>query len=143
MDVNSKLNIVFVRRGFSPSGGAESFMQRLARGIVDLGHDVQLITTPDWPAEAWPFGEITQLSARSTIAFADQVEEVRPKIPCDVLMSFERIWRCDVYRAGDGVHQAWLERRGKVESAWQRWARRFNRKHGDLLEIGLLASTNI
>src|SRR5947209_15232540 len=26
-------------------------------------------------------------------------------------MSLERVWCCDVYRAGDGVHQAWLNRR--------------------------------
>src|ERR1700730_7436234 len=129
------LTIAFVRRGYSASGGTEAYLQRLARGIVDLGHNVRLITTSEWPSDAWTFGEVTRLRARSTIGFADELEKLRPQIHCDVLMSLERIRSCDVYRAGDGVHQAWLERRKKFEKPWQRFARTFNRKHGDLLRL--------
>jgi UDP-glucose:(heptosyl)LPS alpha-1,3-glucosyltransferase len=129
------LTVAFVRRGYSATGGTEAYLQRLARGIVDLGHDVRLITTPEWPNEAWPFGEITRVRTRSTIGFADELEKLRPQIRCDVVVSLERIWRCDVYRAGDGVHQAWLERRKKFEKPWQRLARKFNRKHRDLLRL--------
>ena len=59
-----KLSIGFVRRGYSPSGGAESYLKRLARGLVDLGHEAQLFTTDDWPPNEWPFGPLTQLGAR-------------------------------------------------------------------------------
>jgi len=51
------------------------------------------------------------------------------------LMSLERVWRCDVYRAGDGVHQAWLNRRRKFEMPLQRFVRDLNRKHRDILEL--------
>jgi UDP-glucose:(heptosyl)LPS alpha-1,3-glucosyltransferase len=129
------LIIGFVRRGYSATGGAEAYLQRLARGIVDLGHEVRLITTPEWPASAWPFGEITQLRASSTIAFADELEESRAQIRCDVLMSLERVWRCDVYRAGDGVHRAWLERRKQFATPLQKLSRLFSRKHDDILRL--------
>lgn len=108
-----KLTIGFVRRGYSPSGGAEAYLKRLAKGVIDFGHEVQLFAD-DWPETEWPFGKMIRLKqARSTIAFADELEKVRSQSKCDVLMSLERIWRCDVYRAGDGVHRAWLDRRAK------------------------------
>ena len=66
-----KLRIVFVRRGYSPTGGAEAYLKRLVRGVDDAGHDVQLVSTNDWPAAAWPFGSITRLQAKSPIGFAD------------------------------------------------------------------------
>ncbi|PYK94833.1 MAG: hypothetical protein DME36_04225 [Verrucomicrobia bacterium] len=128
-----KLSIGFVRRGYSASGGAEAYLKRLGRGVVDLGHEAQLITSDDWPSNEWPSGSIHHLRARSTIAFADEVEQLRPQIHCDVLMSLERVWRCDVYRAGDGVHRAWLQRRRKFELPLQQFVRGFNRKHRDLL----------
>src|SRR5437588_10585494 len=50
-------------------------------------------------------------------------------------MSLGRIWRCDVYRAGDGVHQAWLNRRKKFEMPLQRFVRGMSRKHQDILKL--------
>ena len=132
---NGKLTIGFVRRGYSASGGAESYLKRLARGIVDLGHAVQLFTTNDWPPNEWPFGKITHLHAESTTGFADELEKMRPQIQCDVLMSLERVWRCDLYRAGDGVHSAWLERRKEFAKPLENLFRAFNRKHADILRL--------
>jgi len=132
---NEKLSIGFVRRGYSATGGAEAYLQRLARGIVDLGHEVRLITTPEWPASAWPFGQVTRLQGRSAIAFADGLEMLRPQIHCDLLMSLERVWCCDVYRAGDGVHRTWLEGRKQFATALQRLSRFFSRKHDDILRL--------
>jgi UDP-glucose:(heptosyl)LPS alpha-1,3-glucosyltransferase len=130
-----KLSIGFVRRGYSASGGAEAYLKRLGRGVVDLGHEAHLFTTDDWPQNEWPFGVITRLHSGSPIAFADELEELRPKVRCDVLMSLERIWRCSVYRAGDGVHRAWLNRRRKFELPLERFVRSLNRKHRDLLRL--------
>jgi UDP-glucose:(heptosyl)LPS alpha-1,3-glucosyltransferase len=132
---NGKLTITFVRRGYSPSGGAEAYLKRLAQGIVDLGHEAQLVATDDWPANEWPFGSVTRVKASSAIGFADELEKSRSRINCDVLMSLERVWRCDVYRAGDGVHQAWLNRRRKFEMPLQRFVRGLNRKHRDILQL--------
>ena len=132
---NRKLTIGFVRRGYSPSGGAEAYLKRLARGVVDLGHQAQLFSTAEWPATDWRFGPITQLRATSALGFADEMEKLRVEARCDVLLSLERIWRCDVYRAGDGVHRAWLNRRRKFEMPLERFVRGLGRKHRDILEL--------
>ena len=130
-----KLTICFVRRGYSPSGGAEAYLKRLARGAVDAGHATRLFASEDWPRDEWPFGELIHVRARSTIGFANEIERMRADTECDVLVSLERICRCDVYRAGDGVHLAWLKRREQFAPSWQRFARMFNRKHRDLLRL--------
>jgi UDP-glucose:(heptosyl)LPS alpha-1,3-glucosyltransferase len=130
---NDKLTVAFVRRGYSPSGGAEAYLKRLAQGIVELGHEAQLIATDDWPPDEWSFGSITRVKANSAIGFANELEKL--EIRCDLLMSLERVWRCDVYRAGDGVHQAWLNRRRKFEMPLQRFVRGINRKHSDILQL--------
>jgi UDP-glucose:(heptosyl)LPS alpha-1,3-glucosyltransferase len=44
-------------------------------------------------------------------------------------MSLERVWSCDVYRAGDGVHRAWLNRRSALASPLRRVAHALNPKH--------------
>ena len=132
---NRKLTIAFVRRGYSPSGGAENYLKRLAQGIVDLGHEARLLATEDWPTNKWPFGSITHLRATSAIGFANELEKMRPQLRRDVLMSLERVWCCDVYRAGDGVHQAWLNRRRRFEMPLQRFVRGINRKHRDILQL--------
>jgi UDP-glucose:(heptosyl)LPS alpha-1,3-glucosyltransferase len=129
------LTIGFVRRGFSRSGGAEAYLKRLARGVVEAGHAAQLITTDEWPAGEWPFGPVQRLNGRSPRVFADELMAGRTTGECDVVMSLERVWRCDVFRAGDGVHEAWLERRERFSGAIAKTIRRWTRKHRDLLEL--------
>ena len=133
--VKQKLRIAFVRRGYSRSGGAEAYLKRLADGIVKAGHDVQLVATNEWPDDQWPFGSITRLGATTVIGFADELEQIRPQLHCGVLFSLERVWSCDVYRAGDGVHRAWLARRRKFEVPLKQFVRAASRKHRDLLQL--------
>ena len=133
--MTKKLRIAFVRRGYSRSGGAEAYLKRLADGVVGAGHEVQLITTDEWPEEQWAFGSIKRLRATTVIGFADELEQIRPQLHCDVLFSLERVWRCGVYRAGDGVHRAWLARRRKFEIPLKQFVRGASRKHRDLLQL--------
>jgi UDP-glucose:(heptosyl)LPS alpha-1,3-glucosyltransferase len=51
------------------------------------------------------------------------------------LYSLERVWECDAYRAGDGVHRAWLERRRAYEPAWKGWLRARQAKHREMMEL--------
>lgn len=84
-------------------------------------------------------GEQVRLSASGNemapLAFADALEACKPKSHCDFLFSFERVWNCDAYRAGDGVHRAWLERRSHFEAPWRTWFRGWQGKHRQLLEL--------
>ena len=133
--MKERLRLALVRRGYSPTGGAEAYLKRFAGGVIEAGHKAQLITTNEWPVDQWPFGSITSLGAESVIGFADELEQIRPQLGCDALLSLERVWSCDVYRAGDGVHRAWLERRRKFELPLKQFARVLNRKHRDVLHL--------
>jgi UDP-glucose:(heptosyl)LPS alpha-1,3-glucosyltransferase len=134
-DVKRNLTIALVRRGYSRSGGAEAYLKRLALGIVKAGHDVQLVATDEWPENQWTFGAIKCMATNTVIDFADELEQIRPRLHCDVLFSLERVWSCDVYRAGDGLHRAWLSRRRKFELPLKQFVRGLSRKHGDLLRL--------
>jgi len=115
-------------------GGAEAYLKRLAGGVAKAGHRVSLFTSAEWPDTEWNFGPVVRLSANSAVAFADELEKVS-RGNCDVLFSLERVWRCDVYRAGDGVHRAWLERRNEIAGPLQKLSRLLNRKHSATLAL--------
>src|SRR5207253_11153712 len=135
LKMTKKLRLAFVRRGYSPTGGSEAYLKRLAHGVIEAGHKVQLIAANEWPEDQWPLGPITRLRAESVIGFADELEQIRPQLDCDVLLSLERVWSCDIYRAGDGLHRAWLRRRRKFELPLKQFVRALNRKHRDLLHL--------
>jgi UDP-glucose:(heptosyl)LPS alpha-1,3-glucosyltransferase len=134
------MKIGLVRRGYSRTGGAEVYLRRFAETAVAAGHECVLFTE-QWPRVAWPFAHHL-IKSSSPRSFADALLKVHPEEKSDILFSFERIHHCDIYRAGDGVHAAWLERRARFEPFWKPWLRRFNRKHQEILalEQGLFAS---
>jgi UDP-glucose:(heptosyl)LPS alpha-1,3-glucosyltransferase len=127
--------IGFVRRGYSPTGGAEAYLRRLAHGVVAAGHEAILFTSAIWPETHWPGSQIYRVNANGPLAFADELDRINPWNHCHVVMSLERIWRCDFFRAGDGLHRAWLERRATFEPRLRKFARMFNRKHAEILEL--------
>lgn len=130
-----RLTIGLVRRGHSETGGAEAYLKRLARGLVESGHAIRLFTDAAWPTREWSWGPITRLRGETAYRFADELEKVTPHDHCDLVLSLDRVWRCDVYRAGDGIHQAWMRRRDAVLSPLRRWLYRFNGKHQEALEL--------
>jgi len=130
-----RLTIGLVRRGHSETGGAEAYLKRLARGLNESGHATRLFTDASWPAREWAWGPITRLRGATARGFADGLENAEPRGQCDLVLSLERVWQCDVYRAGDGIHQAWLQRRDAASSRGRRWLRRFSPKDRDTLVL--------
>lgn len=129
------MKIGLVRRGYSSTGGAENYLLRLADALEAAGHAPVLFASPDWPRDRWPaHREFVTVNAGGPRAFADGVARLA-KRHCDRLFSLERLWRCDCYRAGDGVHRAWLERRARVEPAWRVRLRALNPKHRQILAL--------
>ncbi|MDD5350063.1 MAG: glycosyltransferase family 4 protein [Chthoniobacteraceae bacterium] len=127
------MHIGLARRGYSATGGAEAYLKRFARALLAGGHTCTLFTSAEWPD--WPGDRIERLPGRSPLEFADALQTARQRVPCDSLFSLERVWTCDAYRAGDGVHRAWLARRDAVEPFWKRWSRGLNPKHRQLLTL--------
>ena len=127
------LHITLVRRGYSPTGGAESYLKRFGNALNKAGHHASLLCTDDWPDAEWPYGELIRLKASTPIRFANAVR--RHRDPGSFLFSLERIWECDCYRAGDGLHRAWLTRRAEFEPALKKHLRLLNPKHSRILEL--------
>ncbi|MCE9611421.1 MAG: glycosyltransferase family 4 protein [Chthoniobacter sp.] len=127
------MKLGLVRRGYARTGGAEIYLRRFAEAAVAAGHECVLFSE-QWPREAWLFGYV-HIASDSPKKFADALTARRAREECDFLFSLERIHACDAYRAGDGVHAAWLERRARFEPAWRPWLRQFSAKHRELLAL--------
>jgi UDP-glucose:(heptosyl)LPS alpha-1,3-glucosyltransferase len=127
------MRIGVIRRGYSRTGGAEAYLQRFADGLFVSGHEVVLFTEK-WPSADWPHARVG-IDSHSPKGFADSLRRRTPGMKCDLLFSLERVWSCDVYRAGDGVHAAWLKRRARYEPFWKPWLRHFNKKHREMLAL--------
>lgn len=132
------MKLAIVRQRYNPYGGAERFVERALDALVAQGAEVSLITR-SWagaPREGFkqvlcdpPYSRL--LSGRTardrTFAAAVRAEMVRGGY--DIVQAHERIPGCTIFRAGDGVHAAWLERRGRSLSAIQRLAQRLSPYH--------------
>lgn len=130
---HNTMKIGLVRRGFSATGGAEAYLLRLAHGLAAAGHEPVLITSGEWPADRWPNGRIIRLPGGNPLEFARAVKATNAEV--DVTFSLERVPGCQVFRAGDGVHAAWLQRRRRFEPGWKAFFRRLNPKHAALLTL--------
>lgn len=126
--------IGLVRRGYSGTGGAERYLLRFAAALREARYEVMLFASKEWPRSMWE-GELVRVAGESPLAFANTLKEIWPRDECDIVFSMERVWDCDVYRAGDGVHRAWLERRREYEPRWRAWVRSRQGKHRQLLEL--------
>jgi len=127
------MRIGLVRRGHSATGGAEAYLLRFAAEAKRIGHFPVLITTNDWPDDRWVGGEIIRIDGRTPGEFANAFRATETH--CDVHLSLERVPGCEVFRAGDGVHAAWLDRRAAFEPFWKRATRWMNRKHGEIMRL--------
>ena len=133
------MRIALARRGYSSTGGAENYLCRLAAGLETAGHECTLLTGPGWPREQWPGTGFRRVEpAGSPKKFADLVVRMtllNETNPYERLFSLERLWGCDCYRAGDGVHLAWMARRARAAPAWKTFLRRWNPKHQQIIAL--------
>lgn len=127
------MKIGLVRRGYSRTGGAETYLRRFAEVAVAAGHSVVLFSE-QWPRADWP-SEHIRIVSDSPRRFADALLKLQARDKCEFLFSLERVWTCDAYRAGDGVHAAWLAQRARFEPPWKPWLRRFSAKHRETLAL--------
>lgn len=126
--------IALVRRGFSPTGGAEKFLGRFAAEAQKRGRRVLLVTDEPWPETARQGLEQTVLPGRSVSGFAKSVARWRANWS-GLLFSFERLFSADCYRAGDGVYAAWMRRRSEVDPVLHVLLRKMSLKHFQVLEL--------
>jgi UDP-glucose:(heptosyl)LPS alpha-1,3-glucosyltransferase len=134
------LKIALVRARYSPHGGAERFATRALRALSehDAGAVDLSVIARRWDADADEQGAAVRFircdpfylgSVWRDASFASAVREVVARESFDLVQSHERIPGLSVYRAGDGVHAAWLERRARAATAGTRLGMRLNPHH--------------
>ncbi len=115
--------IAFVKSGLSKRGGLEKYTLRLAQKCAEAGHSVFLLTTDCEPAVSSgctvvSFGQRKSLSLLHLLWFDRQVQNYLAHHPMDVVFGMDRNFCLQThYRAGNGVHAAYLDRR-KKRSSW-------------------------
>lgn len=131
--------IIFVRQQFSAFGGAELILDRTLEALGAQGHKVALL------ARSWR-------GDRSNIQFirCDPPKIARPlretmfaraacrtlkHYPHSLVQAHERISCCDIFRAGDGVHAAYLAQRKRGESTSGKLALALSLFHRNTLRL--------
>ncbi|WP_153146605.1 glycosyltransferase family 4 protein [Dechloromonas sp. H13] len=112
------MKIAIIRQRYNPFGGAERFVERALAGLERSDIDVTLITRR-WNGPAGSFHRLVcdpffiGRTWRDT-GFARAACAVVRDGGFDLVQSHEKVACCDIYRAGDGLHRAWLERRARL-----------------------------
>jgi UDP-glucose:(heptosyl)LPS alpha-1,3-glucosyltransferase len=102
-----KWRIAFLRRRFSPTGGAERYLLRLASALAAQGHQITLYCE-EWSPSENPFQAVRKIESADPVTYSRKVMEQPLRDRHDIVFSLERVPGCDIYRAGDGVHADWL-----------------------------------
>lgn len=120
------MKIAIIRQRYNPYGGAERFVERALGALVEEGAEVSLITRSwagassggfrlvecDPPYSRWLGGR----AARDR-SFAMAAQQAMRDGAYDITQAHERIPGCTLFRAGDGVHAAWLRHRARALGA--------------------------
>ncbi len=106
---------------YTPYGGAEVFISRLIDELISRGNDCHIYANR-WSGEDKPhlfFHRVPVIGWPSflrALSFAINSFRLLKRADMDVILSFERTFYQDIYRAGDGCHREWLLKRRTVIS---------------------------
>lgn len=134
------MKLALLRRQFAATGGAELYLQRLLKALASAGHEPHLFAE-SWDGEGRMDGvqfhavKVGGDRAVRATRFADSVAVELTKHSFDVVFSLERTHGQDVYRAGDGVHRVWLERRRQYAPWWRRLFLRNGGFHRRMMQL--------
>jgi UDP-glucose:(heptosyl)LPS alpha-1,3-glucosyltransferase len=114
------MKIALVRARYNPYGGAERFVARTIQALDEQGTEVTVFArrwNPDDAPASMRFVRCDPFYLGSLWrdwSFARSVLTRLAHERFDLVQSHERIPGLSLYRAGDGVHASWLERRKKT-----------------------------
>lgn len=113
------MNLIFVRFKSSQVGGAEKYLMRLKESLISQNatQDSKQIYSK---IEVFSSGDYGQsMEARIALPtllpqflkflyFLFAYKKYRKQHRDTIYFSLERVFHCDIYRAGDGIHKEWL-----------------------------------
>jgi UDP-glucose:(heptosyl)LPS alpha-1,3-glucosyltransferase len=130
--------IAFVRQKFSHFGGAELILNRTIQALLKRGVDVSLIAREWEPLKGLTLHRCDPArwsrASRDT-RFANAACEIVATMRDALVQSHERIPCCDIYRAGDGVHAAFVVHRGRSVGFLKRLYLTFSSYHRNTLRV--------
>jgi len=128
------LRLAIIRQRYTPFGGAERFIDNALSTLRERGGLAVTVITREWRGDiatdevliCAPFhlGRVWRLWA-----FARAACKAVQGDHYDLVQSHERLCCCDIFRAGDGVHQEWLRQRDRIVPRWRRWLTRLSPFH--------------
>ena len=134
--------IAFLKSAISQSGGLEKYCKALMQGFRAHGCEVVLLTTDatnDKGLEGIKvvdFGRRSKCSFYHLLRFDLQCKKYLKNNPCDVVFGFDRNFCLQThYRAGNGVHAAYLTSRKKTCSFLKRLSFSINPLHRLILQM--------
>ncbi len=120
-----KFRLAIIRQSYRPDGGAERIIERMLSQLQQRYQlDISLLTQK-WRSEDPSAMNIIRLPKRGwtrTGRFTSFITECREVLQLrhfDIVQSHERVPGCQIYRAGDGVHQEWIDIRCKASSRFK------------------------
>ena len=134
------MKIAIIRQKFVNYGGAEQFVSGYTRYLAEMGHEVHIFAN-QWTPSHHPNVKIhsvrafTRNSFLRVLSFAWFALQAISFKSYDIVQSHERIWHQDIYRAGDGCHREWLERRSSYLPFIKRFFLKFNLFHQLILRL--------
>lgn len=130
------MRIGVIRAKYTPFGGAEVFLSRFVSELERRGCSVEIFASR-WEGNGAKVHKVKAWgpSFLRPIIFAVNARKAVEAAKPDVVLSMERTWCQDIYRAGDGCHREWLERRAQTVSPLKRLLIRLNPLHWSLLYI--------
>ena len=124
------MHIAIIRRKFNPFGGAERFILRTIEGLKNSNISISVISetwqTPDTQQSTEFSSQIINVSvignSRSSQlkSFQKSVGTILNTHHFDLIQSHERLLGADIYRLGDGIHAAWIDRLSKHKPWYQK-----------------------
>ncbi|MXP67940.1 glycosyltransferase family 4 protein [Pantoea sp. Aalb] len=120
----SKIRLAIVRQRYRLDGGAERFISSMLETLNNEQLELNIITR-NWQktlGSTWHIHICNPIKIHRILrerSFANAAKKYWEKEKFDIVQSHERIAGCDIFRAGDGVHRAWLEQRSRIKSSWQ------------------------
>jgi UDP-glucose:(heptosyl)LPS alpha-1,3-glucosyltransferase len=122
------MKIAIIRRKYTPFGGAENFILRASSDLSQLGINFYIISEL-WKQKANNSKNIHWIEAKShglfriskLLSFQKSVMKIIALNNFDLIQSHERLPGVDIYRLGDGIHAAWIDRI-KKNSPWYKKA---------------------
>lgn len=134
------MKIAFIKQKYVEFGGGENYLDRLMESCAERGDEVHLITTA-WHASrrlpieihVVPRGGLTL--AQRALHFSKSVAALIEGQDFDFSFSLERTAHQDIWRAGEGVHRIWLDRRRHLQPRFKCMLDECNPRHRALLRL--------